>query len=244
MTMTDFPTWLDWLPDGFDSWDAWVAIGTLLLAFATACLGVLALRGMKTSENSASAALRSAGAAEAALASSIRPMLVNVVKGGDPRVEPGGSAGVLRVTVPFRNVGGGLALLEGPMLEVASDDYERWETTTRASALPAGEQEDLSFALHCKDETSKTTLETHINQHGFVVEARYRDLDGRQPGRTRAKCEHLPSKGWQVTRIELFAGDAPTPFATLPGRSVTVRVGPDDGISPSASDHIERTAGT
>ena len=33
--MNEFPSWLEWLPDGMESWEALVAIATILVALAT-----------------------------------------------------------------------------------------------------------------------------------------------------------------------------------------------------------------
>jgi hypothetical protein len=88
--------------------------------------------------------------------------------------------------------------------------------------------------FECEDPVTRRAQEQEITQNGFHVVARYRDLDGGQLGRSRAKCEHLESVEWRVTRIELFRGDEAQPFAVLPGQSTTVNMS-DDGMSQSAT---------
>jgi hypothetical protein len=53
---------------------------------------------------------------------------------------------------------------------------------TRASAIPATEQETFLFVLECDSQVTQRELEQEIRQNGFCVVARYRDLDGEQPG--------------------------------------------------------------
>jgi hypothetical protein len=160
---------------------------------------------------------------EASFTTSVRPILVNVTE-GEPRVRSAGQHDRLSVSVPLRNVGGGLALIEAPSLEITSTKYQRMVGGTRASTIPATEQETFLFVLECDSQVTQRELEQEIRQNGFCVVARYRDLDGEQPGRTRAKCEHLPEVGWRVTTIELFRGEEREPFAVLPGQSVSRRL--------------------
>jgi hypothetical protein len=61
VTMETFPTWLEWLPDGIESWEALVAIGTIALAGATFYLGWQTRSDVNTSRESVQAAERSDG---------------------------------------------------------------------------------------------------------------------------------------------------------------------------------------
>jgi hypothetical protein len=232
--VTEFPSWLDWLPDGMHSWEAMVAISTAVLAFATFYLGFQTRGDVRSSRRAADAASASASVAQQALTSSVRPILVSVVDGGEPRVGPGRGPSDLVVSVALRNVGAGLALLEGPALEIASQDYTRWESTISASAIPVGESARFSFALLSHSAAARVELESQIHRDGFAVVAQYRDMDGNQPGKTRAECKYDRTSGWSVTQIQLSGAASEEPFAVLPGRSVTIRVA-DQGVGEDST---------
>jgi hypothetical protein len=132
--VNEFPSWLEWLPDGMESWETLVAIATILVALATDGLASATFVLARQTKNDVGASTRTAAVAERSFATSIRPILVNFVESGEPRVRKHGQHDRLEVSVPLRNVGGGLALLLGPSIEVASTGY----TGTAGGGMPPG----------------------------------------------------------------------------------------------------------
>jgi len=232
--VNEFPSWLEWLPDGMESWEALVAIATILVALATGGLASATFVLARQTKNDVGASTRTAAVAERSFATSIRPILVNFVESGEPRVRKHGQHDRLEVSVPLRNVGGGLALLLGPSIEVASSGYTRLVERADVSAIPAGGEATFVFELECENQATRAALQQEINQRGFHVTARYRDLDGGQLGRTRARSDHLPSIGWRVTGIELFRDDEAEPFAVLPGRSISINLADSINVTDEA----------
>jgi hypothetical protein len=226
------------MPPGFDSWDAWVAVGTLLLAAATGFLAWQTRRDVAAASETAEAALRSVEIAERALSVGIRPVVTDI----EPR-EPAAEVVVwpnlrnIEINVPLRNVGSGLALLGGPTLEIELAEYTHLRSVALHTALPGGESSRIDFVLEWDNaiRASQEFNRLHSEIKQFAAEVPYTDMNGDQPTRTRALVRLHDGEDWYVDQIELFHGDDDQPFATLPGRSVTV-VG---GDAATARDHGE-----
>jgi hypothetical protein len=192
------------------------------LAIATVWLARATRRDVAISRFAAEAAAKSAHVSEAALETALRPVLVNDSQ-HPISVQPGGDGVTLRLSVPLRNVGSGLALLAGPDVDLPATQVRHLESTTSESALRSGDAVSLEIVATCRNAADLTAFEGELTGSGFSVVASYRDLNGKQPGRTEAVLAYDPSKGWGFKEVRLFTGESTEPFAALP-RSVTVHV--------------------
>jgi len=192
------------------------------------------------------AASRSAEVAAHAFEAGIRAILADappnmgpsvLVAWVDPPVDPT----EIEIRVPLRNVGSGLALVQGPSLKLTAEGIS-WRSRAATTAVPAGEVAWLVFA-GSGSTVAQLDRDLHENIRQFTVVARCTDMNGNQPIRTRATVAYLPplvptpdegrrgSAGewrwlgeWRFEAVELFEGESQQPFATL-GRSVTVALG-------------------
>jgi hypothetical protein len=206
-------------------WDALVAIGTLTLALVTVGLGLAALLGNRTSR-------RALDVAQAELQAATLPLLEAVpAEGGRARDyppelvdyrglgarEPGqwryrdevdvrGESGGVFLSVPFRNVGTGIALIGGPRPQALSVPDLMWTVGECSRPLiPSGQYARLSFRLQGLREEA-------------YAEVFYSDVSGNQTARLRLylRGERDVPTGqmfWTVHGTALYTDGVAVPFA-------------------------------
>ncbi len=222
LAQSDWPPFLDWVPDGFNTWEAWVALGTFTLAFATFWLSRQTRRDVDAATRSAEAARRSAEISERAFAAGIRPMLSqSLLK--PPEVVRSGK--VVTARVALRNVGSGLALIQ----RMGWEDLPPGVTliaTASSGAVPADEDTWVIYELSCDNEAEAEALRERLHQDegGLTVLVRYLDATGGQPTRTQVKMVYSSDTGWRYEQVAVFDGDSPTAFAVLLGRTTIAAV--------------------
>lgn len=227
-----WPTWLDWVPEGLDTWEAWVAIGTLALATVTARL-------VAGTRSDVRAATRSAEASEAALAAGLRPLLVEVPRGQFIRARRFMDQDVeddladveadvwddreLLIEVPLRNAGAGIALVGAPQLEIEAGPLT-WSGVGLHTVVPPGELTRLDFTGTWHDREATLAGAATINADGatFTVSVPYTDVEGRQGTTTRVTVTRRVNEDddfWIVDSVEFMRDGETTPFARLTARS-------------------------
>jgi hypothetical protein len=243
----EWPSWLDWLPSGLHTWDAWVAIGTLGLAFATIGLALSTRRLAARTQQDVEVATRSALAAERGLAIGVRPLLADVPIGtflqgrqmgqheyqedvADIDVDVYVDEAQVEIKVPLRNVGAGLALLAGPQLDI---DVERlsWRAVAQQTAVPSGDLTRLDFYGTWPDVETAGAQGVRLEENAFEfsVQVSYTDLNGEQETVTRAVLRHRLTEeddDWYIERIEHQWTAGKGPFAVLSGRAHGVAIEP------------------
>ena len=228
-----WPTWLDWVPEGLDTWEAWVAIGTLALAAVTARL-------VAGTRSDVRAATRSAEASEAALAAGLRPLLVEVPRGQFLRGQRLMGQEVqddladieadvwdereLLIEVPLRNAGSGIALVGAPQLEIEAGPLT-WTGVGLHTVVPSGELTRLDFTGTWPDRAATLAGAATIGANGatFTVSVPYTDIDGRQGTTTRVTVSRRirddADDYWVVDAVEFVREGEAEPFARLTARS-------------------------
>ena len=180
--------------------NGWVAIGTLSLALVTVAVGVVSAIGVR--------------ATFAEVAGSLRPLLAEVPighpVGGGPAVTgiPGRgrnlpsawevvveTAPAMQVSVPFRNVGPGAAVIDS--VEFVADTNESAPASGWASAriLPPREAARANGGL------------TEGARDRLWVTVTYRDVRGKQPASTRLFLHRQEGDSWAVVGV---AADTPS----------------------------------
>ena len=221
-------TW-DWLDRTFDDWNAWVAIGTLSLAAATAWMGWQTRRVAAISAIHADAALDSAHTSRSALESSIQPVLVDVPSGTDVQKEPvqyenmtlniGRSeiqvhqAGEdLYCSVPLRNGGRGVALI-GEVGLRWSDIETPWLGRASLLAVPPGQLTRLRFSLPGRDPRAARAVAVITQTASFSVEVRCTSVAGLPQPWTRVDYARTDAGDWEARRAVLLQPGGTTPIA-------------------------------
>lgn len=212
----------DLVPEGLESWDAWVAIGTLALAVTTAWLAFQTRGLARKTQAEVDATLSQVSVSRDAFEASTRPVIVDVPPASDHVDVSHDDAGRLHVQVPCRNAGAGLALVTSLALDWP-ESPEAWSGVATHTAIPPGEYSRLDFAAALGSERAAQEFVTRIGAgQTFTAEIGYTDVGGGQPARTRVVCAFRGDAGdedWTVDRIELFVGAEPEPFAILTGRT-------------------------
>jgi hypothetical protein len=228
-----YETW-NFLDHHFGAWDAWVAIGTLLLAAGTFYMAAGTKRLARLTENEVRAVedqARAAGAhlqiAQEALEASIRPTLVDVPPTGPTspeRIQYEGwgtdvdraaahieqTSDYLYCSVPLRNVGAGLALVEGVTLRWAANDVP-WRGNSSLLAVPVGDQTRVLFSVPARRPEFSRAVEAVQEAGSFTIEASYTDASGRPQPPVRLLFVRNEAGGWatnQVLFIERREGSA------------------------------------
>lgn len=122
------------------------------------------------------------------------------------------AASFIEVTVPARNVGAGLALLEDVRLRVRG---RRIASRTTQTVLPAGEAISLSFWIDENDEENrdyKALADAEADLEDLFVDVVYTDLAGAQKTITRFWLRHtglrdLAKQRYYVYRATPSAAD-------------------------------------
>lgn len=218
-----------WIADKTDggeiNWEigalTFTGLATMFLALATFSLARQTQKNVDASTASAQAAQRSAEIAASSLAASIRPLLG---AGENPpgittRGENGNSVVLLSATL--RNVGQGLAIVQGAALVTAAPPEASVEVITDGFALPAQASVQIEANVSFNENASAQKFEQDRTAQGFELEVRYSDMNGDQLLRTRAKAMYLPTVGWRYGELAVYWDGYATPFATLP-RSVMI----------------------
>jgi hypothetical protein len=201
---------------------AFTGIATLFLALATFSLARQTQQDVDASTRSAIAAQLSAEVAADALSASIRPIL-----GASPGDRPGltthGEDGksVVSFTANLRNVGEGLALVEGSELLLWAPPESTVRTTTSGFAVPRDQPVTIEIDVVFSDTAVAQKFEKTQTSEGFQLEVRYRDINGEQLTLTRASAAYDPSAGWEYTQLALYRDDETEPYTTL-SRTQTV----------------------
>jgi hypothetical protein len=223
-----------------------VGLGTLLLAIATACLAATTLKIAKSAEeerelaNSALAsAQRQSETAEKTLATQIRPLLIEVPPDpslrdrayfpGDPKpirtrvgyVLVQRSTQKIRISVPYRNAGPGVASIQAAYLEQANPRVGFSASDLSKPNVPAGEDVRVSFVFR-QDEAHFQTIAAKIDStDDLLAVVLYQDVSGRQAATTKLAIRYrgsAPTK-WEVAFVEVGdpdMGEIPPPGAVAP----------------------------
>lgn len=147
------------------------------------------------------------------------------------RNEPVGHAGI---TVPFHNVGAGLALIhEARVIGFETGWPIHWQRTSMQSGAPPGQLVRVAFDADIDPGDGQVLgfeLEQGHELISFSVEVAYSDFGGGQKTRTRLAITGR-NRYWRVTDVELFDGDSAQPFVSLHRESPAVA---DEETQPKA----------
>lgn len=158
-----------------------------------------------------------------ALDASIRPWLTKPLIG--PRTVPiaisvwDSAEGSNVIQMSIRNVGPGIALIRsGPDFRVQGPGPSGTTVTRHgfaaSSALPPGEETDVSFVLSNID--LRTFLSQDRNDGEFFVWIPYTDTNGGQRVDARIHATYSKDRGeWLFHQIQYFAEEENEPFATV-----------------------------
>jgi hypothetical protein len=121
--------------------------------------------------------------------------------------------GSVAVEVPLRNIGTGPAVITKAGLSVTQLHDEA--TRLSIGIVAVGEVVRMSFDIQSEGATLKALHSALSARQPFVVTVFYGDQGGTGSWRSRVYV-HVPPKDnrYEVDRVELFAGDANTPFAS------------------------------
>jgi hypothetical protein len=122
------------------------------------------------------------------------------------------------ITVPFHNVGAGLALIQDArVVEFETGWPTDWRRTSMQSGAPPGQLVRVAFDADI-DPGDGAVLAFELEQGddliSFSVEVAYTDFGGGQKTRTRLAITGRRTY-WRVTDVELFDGDSAQPFVSL-----------------------------
>jgi hypothetical protein len=104
-------------------------------------------------------------------------------------------------SVPIRNVGAGVAIL-GDVRAQLPPDTNWYEGQPSVRILPPEGIVRVLFRLAA------------IPEDQFLVEARYKDVAGGQPTRTRLKVRRVSDNEWQAVGAALYQAEEGSPFVT------------------------------
>ena len=182
-------------------------------------------------QNQAAATQQQAAIAQQTLEASWRPLLVDVPFGfATRRISSPGSLGplevdvapveadkrqdgVVRVIVPFRNIGSGPAVISRAVMSFGQLHTEA--TAFSSSIVAAREAVRIFFDVAPTGAVPINVISQLDSGRPFTVAVFYGDQGGARAWRSRAQLHRPPStKRYQVLNVELYEGDATTPFAS------------------------------
>jgi hypothetical protein len=220
-------------------WNEWVAIGTLTLAAVTVVLAFVSAAGVivardaakdtrrlaETAEQEVRAVLeqanatrRQAGVAQATLSASVQPLLGHVPLGEFDDKNPEAEIGAVNVkgddryfwiSIPVRNVGAGVAVIQGAKL--APDISAPSGRGITATMVPVGELTRCWFVF---ERGSDRDLVNALEHGRLWLHVFYTGAAGGQPYRTEALVEETSHKIFEVTRVRLYRGEEDELFAS------------------------------
>jgi hypothetical protein len=174
-----------------------------------------------------------AAIAQRTLEASWRPLLVDVPRGFATRAVSGPLAqmtevdaaevvgvkrsdGTARVVVPFRNIGSGPAVVTKAVLSFGQLHADA--TSFSSSIVAVREVVHIHFDLAPVGAALINIISQLEASRPFTVAVFYGDQGGVGKWRSRAQL-HRPAQGrlYSVLNVELYEGDANTPFATSGG---------------------------
>jgi hypothetical protein len=127
------------------------------------------------------------------------------------------AVGYARITVPFNNVGAGLALIHDARLIGFDVGWQiPWRRSSMQTGVPPGQLARISFAAEI-DPGDGQTLEIELQGDdliSFSVEVGYSDLSGDQRTRTLLAIQGRHTY-WRVTDVKLYHGESVDPFVVL-----------------------------
>jgi hypothetical protein len=224
---------------GAIDWNEWVAIGTLTLAAVTVVLAFVSAAGVivardaardtrrlaETAEQEARAVLEQAEAtrsqaaiAQATLSASVQPLLGHVPLGEFDEDNPEAEIGAVKVkgdnrhlwiSIPVRNVGSGVAVIQEAKL--APGSRVRFGQGISSTMVPVGELTRCWFAI---DRRSNSDLIETLDQGGLWLQVFYTGAAGGQSYRTEALVEEASHNTFEVTRVRLYRGEEDELFAS------------------------------
>jgi hypothetical protein len=221
-----------------DNAEPWVAIGTILLALATAGLAAATLGIARQSRREVGAvteqtkvSLDEVEISRKALQAQARPMLVDAPRGvhfdaqGDDRGAIKFSAGAgtsedeqigyAECIVPMQNVGSGVALITGFEFKWFG---QGWNRRALQTVVPPGQLTNFDFFRGDLD-PGEADMQGWALADGpsedFEVEVTYTDMEGEQPTRTRLLAHTVGGGRGSVSAVLLYRGDEKEPFAEL-----------------------------
>jgi hypothetical protein len=127
--------------------------------------------------------------------------------------------GYASITVPFHNVGAGLALIHDAQVIGFDPGWPiHWHRRSMQSGVPPGQLTRISFDAEI-DPGDGQVLEIELQGQGdetisFSVEVVYSDFGGGQRTRTRLAIEGRGSH-WRITDVSLYDGDSSEPSVSL-----------------------------
>jgi hypothetical protein len=221
------------------NWDEWVAVGTLALAGTTVLLAIGSSVGVwvqakmarettrlvEAAERELLAVLaqseatsQQAAVAQAALDASVQPMLGPVPVGEFDEADAEADRGEVRwrfsddyllISVPFRNVGSGVALVTSA--RISDRDGKMFERAQEVgqTAIPPGESTRVFFSLRVPENNDI------VRSNVQLVTVRYADVSGRQRFRSVAAVREVYHHDPQVVRVGVYRDDDEDPFVTI-----------------------------
>lgn len=214
-----------WVRHHLDVWDAWVAIGTISLAVATAYLA-------RQTRDEVKAATRELDLTQRSFESSTRPVLVEVpqqtfmeswqdIRAGGSRQRERDRADVIVSTgqgelycrLPIRNVGTGLAVVRRAEMGWMAPAIS-WSVAI-PGAIPPNEIAYARFNAASPDAAAQELAE---GAETFQVTITYSDLAAVRIAKTVFLVSRMKPPGWAVVEVRLYAGDQSDPFVTLSPR--------------------------
>jgi len=183
------------------------AIGTTLLAIATGALAYTTTGDVRATWQLADLTIRAQQA-------SIKPRFVDALGSGVmwSIAKPPGD---IRVIVSVRNIGVGLALIQG-------DVTMHWEApleavnpatyigTATSSVVAPGEVINVEFRF---DESARNRVDWIRELGRFSIEIPYVDSAGEQPEVTRIDVDRIEGE-WRATAVSFRRADAEKPYAS------------------------------
>jgi hypothetical protein len=174
------------------------------------------------------ATFRQGQLAHQSLARSIRPLLADAIEmGTEPAVEyvqfgapgrdgvrvPPGSlyfdnaGGKLQVSVPFRNIGAGVAVITG----ATTTRVEGGSVVVTRKFVPVGELVRVNVSLVVGESDDPLATQWWAME-GFNVSVDYSDAEGAQPLTSRAEIRQYATHGPFIERIAVFRKGETQPF--------------------------------
>ncbi len=210
----------------------------LALAAATVCLAAgtfwMALETRKLaahSEREVEVAHQQLDVATDALRASIRPWLSELPPTADrddrlPYIME--DSGEQKISIPLRNVGNGIALIEKgsvklwPAERVKNGIATYQDGEAEAPIVPPGGDTSLDFKLRQRPADQSwyelyTASGANVQDNEFVVSVRYTDVNGGQPVQAKIHIRHGKVTLWHIAEIEYYHSTDSIPFAVAGG---------------------------
>jgi hypothetical protein len=185
----------------------------------------------RASHEALDAAREQSAIAQLTLNAQIRPVLIDVLApmsapteeahyaGTEPRPTRHGvvvaeaRSDEALVSLPLRNAGAGLAMIQGVELRLGLEIFSV-PVTIRPANIPRGEHGRVGFRATPRNAAFAPLGETIHRRQSFSIEVRYTDLSGRQPSLTRfdVYCSIDDPPTWYVRQVHQRGPgeDAPT----------------------------------